>query len=165
MAHWAGCLLRRQWQLRVQSRLGGASCRYRHFRSAPIATENGDLLKPTRATNRAVRINPPKIAAANVCKIEAFVELERVCKKGGRSIATVESPHLLRLVCRCRRVCRYVCRIRQRLHVQRLHRIVAAGFRRLARVGFAGLLGGRVLVFRPWASSADRWPTALAPGF
>ena len=70
-------------------------------------------------------------------------------KNRGRSITAVGSPHLLRLVRRCRRVCRYVCRVRQRLHVQRLHRIVAAGFRRLARVGFACLLGGRVLVFRP----------------
>jgi hypothetical protein len=70
-------------------------------------------------------------------------------KKGGRSITTIESPRLLRLVRRCRRVCRHVCRVRQRLHVQRLHRIVAAGFRRVARFGFAGVLGRRVLVFRP----------------
>ena len=85
-------------------------------------------------------------------------------KNGGRSITTVESPHLLRLVRRCRRVCRYVCRVRQRLHVQRLHRIVAAGFRRLARGRFRWSSRWPGSCISPWASSADRSPTALAPG-
>jgi hypothetical protein len=60
-----------------------------------------------------------------------------------------QSAHILWLVRGCRRLCRHVRGLRLRLHVQRLCGVFAAGFRSLARLGFAGVLAGRFSLFRP----------------
>ncbi len=59
------------------------------------------------------------------------------------------SPCLLWLVCRVGGIRRDLCRLRLRLYVQRLCRGAAAGFRRLARLGVAGILARRISLFRP----------------
>src|SRR6266478_3431180 len=59
------------------------------------------------------------------------------------------SPHLLWLVRRVSRVRRDLCRLRLRLYVLSLRRTAAAGFRRLARLGVAGVLARRLPLFRP----------------
>src|SRR6266852_8240136 len=59
------------------------------------------------------------------------------------------SPHLPWLVRRVSRVRRDLCRLRLRLYVLSLRRTAAAGFRRLARLGVAGVLARRLSLFWP----------------
>ena len=62
------------------------------------------------------------------------------------------------------RVRGHACRLRQRLHFQRFRRIAAAGFRRLARLGVAGVLAGGLSVFWPGNRQRPaRRPFRLAP--
>ena len=81
-----------------------------------------------------------------------------------REAALPDPAHLSWLVRGGRRVRRDLCRLRLRLYVQRLPGIAAARFRRLARLGVAGVLARRLSLFRPrHRQRPPRRPLRLAP--
>src|SRR4030081_822292 len=84
-------------------------------------------------------------------------EEERGCHD--QQSGALQASHVLRLVCRCGRVCRDLRGFRERVYVQRLCRILTEGFRSFARFRFVFSLAGFLYFGLGIVSGplADRW--------